>query len=171
MKSKRLILISFPILILLILVIIKTLNKDHFNLNSNQSHELSLAQNHILSPPKLREMLKSSRKIMLIDIRNKNDFEKAHLDNALNIPMPEILENPQLNALQSTENELVLYSNSTSESAKAWILLTQKGFKKIYLLDIDSDFISQDLFEKDSIVGGDEILKYKFQPDSLTRPE
>jgi len=169
-NKKALIIISIPILIILILVINKSLDKDNYELGSKQALDISL-QEHVLSFDQLKAKLQNPSAIFLIDLRNTNDFKQAHLKSALNIPFSEILNNPEMEKLQSSEKELVLYSNSTVESTKAWTLLTQMGYKKLYLLDIPEDLISEDILEIDTLLNANETLKYKFQPDTLVRLE
>jgi rhodanese-related sulfurtransferase len=115
--------------------------------------------------------LQNQSAVNLIDIRDTKDFNQVHLKNALNVPFSEILNNPEMEKLQSFEKDIVLYSNSTVESAKAWTLLTQMGFTKLYILDIPGELISENILDKDSVIESSEILKYKFQPDTLVRLE
>ncbi len=165
MKNKKsLIIIFLPIILILILVIFKSLNKDNFSLDTKQTHEISLNQEYILSINQLKEKLKASQKTVLVDLRNKDDYAKAHIKNAINIPLSEILNNQEFSKLKSTDNVIVLYSNSVTQSAKAWTLLTQMGYREFFLLDIPSAVISEELLEKDTVFDRDEVLKYKFQP-------
>jgi rhodanese-related sulfurtransferase len=167
MKKKDILIVIIPIVIILILVIIRSSNKNNFSTDAIQTHELSLDQKHVLSMEQLKVKLKSSENTVLIDLRNQKDFEKGRLKNAINIQFNQILENQKLKNLKSSDNEIAMYSNSAIESAKAWTLLTQMGFKKLYLLDIPDDLISENILEKDTILEGNEVLKYKFQPDTV----
>jgi rhodanese-related sulfurtransferase len=166
-NKKSLIIILIPVLVILILVAIKSCDKNNFRLDNQQVLKSSLSQKHILLLNQLQEKLRKSSNIVLIDLRNANDFKLAHLKNALNIPFSVILNNPAMEKLQSSEKELVLYSNSTVESTKAWTVLTQMGYKELFLLDIPGDLISEHILEKDTILDANETLKYKFQPGSL----
>ena len=167
MGKKHIIVVIIPLLIILILVIIKSSDKDNFRLDAKQIHQLSLEQNHILSLKQFREKSQSNSTIVLIDLRNQSDFKDGSLKNAVNVPFSEILENKELKKLKSTDNEIVIYSGSISESAKAWTLLTHMGYQKLFLLDIPEELISDGFSVKDSVIAGNEVLKYKFQPDTM----
>ena len=169
--KKGLIIILLPILLISILVIIKSLDKNNFSIDAKQTLDMSLNQNQILSLSQLKQKAQSNEKVVLIDLRNPAEFAKNHLKNALNIPFSEVLSNPEMLKLKSSEQEVVLYSNSAAESTKAWTILTQMGFNKLYLLDIPANLISENLLDKDTMVKGSEILKYKFQPDSTAELE
>jgi phage shock protein E len=165
-NKKSLIFILLPVFVILILVIIKSLNKDNFELDTKQALEISLKE-HVLSLNQLKAKLQKPKGISLIDLRNANDFNQTHLKNAVNIPFSEILKNSELKKLKSDEKEIILYSNSAIESAKAWILLTQMGYINLYLLDIPEGLISDSILNKDTALETNETLKYKFQPDTL----
>ncbi len=167
-NKKSLIIVFFPIILILILVIFKSLNKDNFNLDARQTLELSLNQEHILSVNQLKEKLQTSDKKALIDLRNAEDYSKDHMKNAINIPFSEILNNQEMSKLKSSESEIILYSNSVTESSKAWTILIQMGYRKLFILDIPGNYISVNLLEKDTILESNEVLKYKFQPDSAS---
>ena len=169
--KKGLIIILLPILLISILVIIKSLDKNNFSIDAKQTLDMSLNQNQILSLSQLKQKAQSNEKVVLIDLRNPAEFAKNHFKNALNIPFSEVLSNPEMLKLKSSEQELVLYSNSVAESTKAWTILTQMGFTKLYLLDIPTNLISENLLDKDTLVEGNETLKYKFQPDSTAELE
>jgi rhodanese-related sulfurtransferase len=170
-NKKSLIIILIPIILILILVIIKSLNKNNFSLDSKQTLEISLNQNHILSFKQLKDKLQNHSVTTLIDLRKVNEFNQGHFKNALNMPFSDILNNPEMEKLKLAKNEMVLYSNSISESVKAWTILSQMGYQKLYLLDIPGDLISESLFEKDIVLESNEVLKYKFHPDSLVGME
>jgi len=166
-NKKSLIIVFLPIILILILVIIKSLNKNNFNLDTQQTLELSLNQEHILSVSQIKEKIQIYDNKVLIDLRNTEDYAQDHIKNAINIPFPEILNNQELLKLKSSDSEIILYSNSVLESSKAWTILTQMGYSKLFILDIPGESISASLLEKDAILESDEVLKYKFQPDTL----
>lgn len=170
MKYKKdIILILIPAFIILVLVFIKSIDKNSFDLSANTVHELSLEQELILTINDLKIKLGRDEKFVLIDLRKQNDFEANHLAKAINIPMNSLLESVEFKQNTNKNNTVVLYSNSLDKTVKAWILLTQMGYDHIYVLDISEEFIEEDILKKDSFPSGDEVLKYKFQSDTLIK--
>jgi len=51
---------------------------------------------------------------------------------------------------------VILFSEDYSLSSKVWMILSQSGFRNIYIYTTDP---------------GNEVLKKEFRSDSLTRPE
>ncbi len=166
MRNKVVVIVIIPLIVLFILVIIKSFNKDSYEQDALSIHRQSLEQNLVLSVQEFREKGLGSH-LLLVDLRARSDFKKGCLRNALNIPFPEILESPLLKMDKPDEPGIVLYSNSLIESAKAWIILAQMGYPKLYLLDIPKELISEDLYLKDSLFNRNEDLRYKFQTDSI----
>jgi rhodanese-related sulfurtransferase len=170
-NKKAIIFLLIPIFFILILVIIKSLDQNNFSLDIKETLEQSVNQEHGLNLNQIREKLKNPDKVAIIDIRNPDEFTISHLKNASNVPFAEILSNSEIINLKSTDNDIILYSSSLIESTKAWIILTEMGYQKLFLLDIPADLISDNIFEEDTLLIANEILKYKFQPDTLSELE
>jgi rhodanese-related sulfurtransferase len=165
MRNKGLFIVLIPLVLLILLVFLKSINQDSFELDAVQTHKMSLEQSHLLSMQQFREKSQDSV-VVLVDLRIENEYKKGSFKDAVNIPFTDILENEELKELKSSGNAIVLFSNSLSGSAKALTLLTQMGYSKLFVLDIPSELVSEGFTIKDSIVPGNELLKYKFQPDT-----
>ncbi len=77
---------------------------------------------------------------VLIDIRNRYDFERGHMENAINMYPPEILDDENSDLLNKFKNEgksMVLYGNNPSEAITPYMLLTQLGYDDIKILSVN----------------------------------
>jgi hypothetical protein len=74
----------------------------------------------------------------------------------LSVPPDSILANRYNKAIRSNSGPVILYSENYSVSSKVWMVLSQAGFRNIFIYTDSSD---------------NEILKKEFRSDSLTRPE
>jgi len=72
--------------------------------------------------------------LLLIDVRNENDFKKYTLTNAINIPLKKILDEDSEPYLNQEEYDVVLFSNDNFYSDQAWILCTRLGYKNLHVL-------------------------------------
>ena len=165
-NRKTLIIVFIPLVLLVIFVLLSLINKERFEYDAIQTHKISQYKNYTINPQQLKDKNKSAS-VILIDLRGEKEFRKGSIQNALNVPFSELLENEELIKLKSTDNELILYSSSLSTSAKAWIILVQSGYKNLYLLDASIESISENLILSDSILIPNEKLQFKFQPDSI----
>ena len=90
---------------------------------------------------------------VLIDIRNQFDYDRGHLENALNMYTPEILSDANTDALEAIKNEgktIVLYGNNPSETVTAFMLLTQLGFNQVKILSVTNSYYQNKLITKDT---------------------
>ncbi len=75
--------------------------------------------------------------VVFIDIRDPFDFAARHIENAVNIPVPDILDADNIAFLKNLQNDstkIILYGNSQQEANGPWMLLHQIGFQKIKIL-------------------------------------
>lgn len=63
-----------------------------------------------------------------IDLRNPAEFNKGHLDGAINIPFKDLLADDYKEVLNQDEKINILYCNSEMESKEAVLLLKQIGY-------------------------------------------
>ena len=74
---------------------------------------------------------------VLIDIRNKYEFEKGHLENAINIYAPEILSDKNseiFEKLREDSKTIILYGNTPGEVVTPFMILHQLGVANIKIL-------------------------------------
>lgn len=72
--------------------------------------------------------------LQLIDVRSPDEFQKYHLEGAINVPLSVILNDEYRDILDQGIKMNVLYSNGTLDSHKAWMILRQLGFENNYVL-------------------------------------
>lgn len=92
---------------------------------------------------------------MLVDLSEQGNLLKDD-QGSISIPASAILEKENQKMLRDHEGNIVLVSDDRALSARIWMLLSQMGYKNLYVLDEDTR---------------NEVLKYKFRPDTVTRPE
>ena len=69
----------------------------------------------------------------LIDLRDETEFEKFHIQSALNIPLQKLFLEENIELIDP-EKLVVLYTNGGTHAAQAWILLQQQGFTNTTVL-------------------------------------
>ena len=87
-----------------------------------------------LSSNELKELIKNNENILLIDIRNKDEFEEVNIETSINIPLQDLLYN--IDELQyHNDKDIVIYCRSGHRSITACNLLAMEGFNKLYNLE------------------------------------
>ncbi len=96
---------------------------------------------------------------VLIDVRNQFEFEKGHLEDAINIYTPNILsdENSDLfKELKETNKTAVLYGTNPEEVNPPFLILYQLGFDNIKMLAIENSYLQNKLITKNSEIENSE---------------
>ena len=83
----------------------------------------------------------NSPDIALVDVRSPYEFEKGHLENAINISTPEILEEKNkeiFQELKDSKKVAVLYGKDLEEANIPFLLLYQLGYDNLKMLSVDN---------------------------------
>ena len=75
--------------------------------------------------------------MVLIDMRSPYEYDKGHLENAINMPSAEILSDENQSKFQEYMNSnltVVLYGNSPEEANIPFAILEQLGFDNVKVL-------------------------------------
>ena len=72
--------------------------------------------------------------LQLIDVRTPDEFQKYHLEGAINIPISVILKDENRDYVDQGIKMNVLYSNGTIGSHQPWMILRQLGFENNYVM-------------------------------------
>jgi len=104
--------------------------------------------------------------LQLIDVRSPDEFQKYHLDGAMNIPISVILSDEYRDYVDQGIKMNVLYSNGTLDSHKAWMILRQLGFENNYVLEGGLNYWFDTIMnpqEPSTYSPNEEFAKYDFR--------
>lgn len=71
----------------------------------------------------------------LIDIRNKKEYEKSAIPNAINIPFDSLFSENWVGYLDQNTKKNILVSDEGTLAKEVFILARRKGFKNNYILE------------------------------------
>lgn len=107
---------------------IKTIQRTEFSCpGTTNSDEFECE----INARQLQQELVSGKKVTLLDVRNRQEFEYGHIQGAIHIPLNE-LANCALNL--DREADIVVYCKSGPRSRRAIEVLTTKGFRRLRIL-------------------------------------
>jgi hypothetical protein len=92
---------------------------------------------------------------LLVDLSEQGNLLKDD-QGVIHMRASAILEQENQRKLRDHEGIIVLASEDRALSARIWMLLSQMGYENLFILDDGA---------------GNDVLKYKFQPDTITGPE
>jgi rhodanese-related sulfurtransferase len=97
------------------------------------------------------------KNLPVIDIRSNQEFTSGHPEGAVNIPAKDLLVREHRIFLEKNSNGIILFSNDYAMLVRTWSLLSQMGYKNVFITGTG--------------IETDEVMKYKFRPDTTIRPE
>ena len=110
----------------------------------------------------------------LIDIRSQFDFDKGHLENALNMYAPEILNDDNSDILEDLKEDgktLLLYGNNPNEAIAPYMVLYQLGYDNIKILSIENSYFQNKLITKDATIENSVADVNAFIQESIKKKE
>ena len=149
-RNKEVIII---VVILLILILFRSVGKDHFKSDVKKWGVPSLKQSDIILTEELG--MTSGKNLIIILDKGASNFKVSNVEKK-NIPADSILNKRNLNLIFKHDGPVILFSSNPGVSARIWMLLSQMGKKNLFILSNQAD---------------NDVLKYKFKPDSLIRQQ
>jgi hypothetical protein len=138
------------VFVVLILIFIRYSGVNHFKNDAKRWAEPTLSRANIITPEQVRSLPGDK---LTINLDKKMMPGNEITGDLINISADSILNANTAKLILRHKGPVLVYSSQTDLSAKIWMILSQMGCKKIYILTERVD---------------DEILKYKFQPDTLS---
>lgn len=83
-----------------------------------------------LSPKEAKRKLDENPNIILLDVREPDEYEQSHLPNSKLIPL-DVLENDILNQIDKDQT-LFVYCHSGRRSKAACMILKDLGYENVY---------------------------------------
>ncbi|ULC58488.1 hypothetical protein MBM09_11210 [Flaviramulus sp. BrNp1-15] len=146
-KTKR---ISIASTLFILAVVIGLLTykrpKNTFTINTKPTLEKLTSENFFVS-------LENSNNpdFQLIDIRTQYEFDKGHMENAINIATSDILNEENLSIfkdLKEANKTALLYGKNLEEVNPAFLILYQLGYDNIKLLAIETSYLQNKFITK-----------------------
>lgn len=150
---KKYVYIILIIIIIIVLIIIRSTGTNHFRYDAKRWAAPSFSGSNIVTSDKI-SLLKGN--ILIITLGNVQKPDIVAGGRLLSVPPDSILSKKYSKAIRSNDGPVILFSTDYSVSSRIWMILSQAGFRNIYIYSSDSD---------------NEVLKKEFRSDSVSRPE
>lgn len=146
---KKNLVVVFIVLTLLILILIRATGLNHFSGDAKSHAEASMMRTNTITYEKFGSLEGDK---LLIDLSGSGieGFQKV----VYKIAPYSILGKDQLNTILKHDGPVVLFSSEPAVASRIWMLLSQMGRENLFILGNTVD---------------DEVLKYKFQNDTISQ--
>ncbi|WP_299528578.1 rhodanese-like domain-containing protein [uncultured Lutibacter sp.] len=146
-KTKRISIAgTLTILIVLIAVLSFERPKYLYKVNSVKTLEKLISFDYYVSLDEI-----NNPDFILIDVRNQFEYEKGHIENAINITTSEILSDNNTDILKEIEEKgkiALLYGAIPNDVNGAFLMMTQLGFKNVKILTVENSYFENQLITK-----------------------
>lgn len=147
-RTKR---ITIGVFAFLAIIIIGALNikkpKDVYQFTPQQMNE-ELILVYQVTPEEAVELLKDTISTVFIDLRSIYDYEKGKLGNAINIPIPMLLDEDNKKLFDAWKKDsvtVVFYGNNQLQANAPWMMMYQLGYTNTLSLLGGKDYMDMHL--------------------------
>ncbi len=166
MNTRR-IAVSIMILLGLVIAMVPENTTKPYKLTAEQMLNAVNAGTELVHPDYLADwLINKDPGIRLVDVRTPDDYAKFHLDDALNIPLADVLNPRYQDVWDQGVKFNVLYSNGNTSAQEAWMILSQLGYQNIGVLTGGLNYWTEVIMnpQKPAVTSpDDEIAKYEFR--------
>ena len=117
-----------------------------YTVNTKNTLEKITASDYFLSLSEINDS-----ESILIDVRNQYEYEKGHLENAVNVYALEILNDANSGLFEELKQEnktVILYGTNPNEAIAPFMLLYQLGYDNVKILCIENSYDQNKLIAK-----------------------
>ncbi len=107
----------------------------YYKLTPQEMLAEAMSKKDVLTPDSIRDIIKKGDpSLLLVDLRPPKDYIIGHIDDAVNIPLPDILEKKYNSVLHQKDKQVVLYADDEVKACAPWMLLKQLGYQKVKVM-------------------------------------
>ncbi len=143
-------------------------NTTHpYKLTVDEMLEEAYGRVQYFNPDEVADLLiKDDPSILLIDVRDQNEYEKFSLPNSINIPLPNLLSEDWQAYLDQDVRMNIFYSNGSLKANEAWMITRQLGYENNFVLEGGLNYWAETILnpqKPSSSSPNEEFAKYDFR--------
>ena len=146
-KTKRISIAAMLVLLVIIIALLTYKRPKHiYTINTKDTLEKITGSDYFTSLEQI-----NNPDYVLIDLRNRIEFEKGHLENAIHIYAPEILSEVNSTILEDLKEDnktALLYGTHPNDVISTYMLLYQLGFDNTKVLSVENSYVQNKLITK-----------------------
>ena len=147
----------------------KSSKKYRFGKSAEELHSELIRSKHFIDPNSALKIIQENNEdYIFVDIRNPREYANFHIDGAVNLPMQRALDDENIPYLKD-DRKKVLYSDESIKADQLRVLLTQYGYKNLYVLQGGAKYWRENMLKIDYFKAKAEYddEKLKFDPQKI----
>ncbi len=155
--------------LLVAIIVLAIPRKRDFSITGEEVIEQLKLRTQIISVHKFKSMKAEVPGLQLVDLRGADAFIQGHLGEAVNLPVSGLAKGEIYRFFNDKQAFYVLYGEDTYRAEMYWMLFTQMGIERLYVLDTGVGLDSMILNWEDEagrMIMVDEIPQFSFHPDT-----
>lgn len=84
-------------------------------------------EDHVTPGELSQWIIEGKNDYQLVDIRSKDEYEKGHIEGAINIPLTNLMNRNVIMDELNHDKKIIIYSNGSSHASQAWVILKGMG--------------------------------------------
>jgi len=150
---------------IILFVIFRTKQGEQFTHSAKDMVETVKSEDYLIKPSKGYDLVRmSGDEWEIVDLRASHIYNNHHIDGAKNVSFVRILQDNNLEFWNSSSSKL-LYAEDEAQAVNAWFILSELGYKNIYVLEGGHAFWHKNIeteFKKSFSIN-DEKAKYDYK--------
>ena len=138
-KTKRISIASVLFILVILIGLITYKRPKHvYNITPQVVTESIITNDFLISLDEL-----PTENVSIVDIRSPFEYQKGHLENAINIQTAEILNNENIDFfynLKGKKSTVALYGTNPDEALAPYMILYQLGYDNLKILTIENRY-------------------------------
>lgn len=134
MKNKNLILFIILLIISILVFVFPLIFKRDKLTPKTQLAAFISSERYISADELADKLVNKDPSIILIDLRNNDEYKNYHIPTALNIPFENLLNDENKAVLNQEKVSIIFYSNDHLMADQSWFLCHSLGYKNLIVL-------------------------------------
>ena len=135
--KRRYILIGTAFLALVLFILFHEIKGNYYQISAEDSHAISFNEDILINSEDL-DMLDKETLIIFLSDNKENTAVSGSQIKKINIVPADLLKRSNIRLYKKHSEPIIIESDNIAIAARAWVILSRKGFKNIKIVD-DSD--------------------------------
>jgi rhodanese-related sulfurtransferase len=137
-----------------------------FELSREETLSEVIKKIKVIQPEQVKEIIKSNdQDFQFIDLRSPKEYNLHHIQDAINIPVHDLLKSENKNILNPIDKMNILYGGTVEDACPSWLILQQLNFSNNSIMLGGYNLVKSNIIDKyapEEVWFKNEVAKYDY---------